>query len=163
MKAFPLVLSLMTVLVIGFSHHEVTSKEPISKTQTAFEVSQLLRSDVQNPQGEVLGTIKDFIVDASGRIEFAILFQKHSTITGDGRNVAIPFDALTYHALPGRFVLNMTMERLSSAPSFDPSEALTNPGFAEDVYRYFGLGPQWTKPEHEKWHRSDQDPFDLVG
>jgi len=57
----------------------------------------------------------------------------------------------------------MTSERLASAPSFDQNKAMTNPKFAEDVYRYFGLEPYWTEQEHKIWFRSDQDPFDLVG
>jgi hypothetical protein len=40
---------------------------------------------------------------------------------------------------------------------------MTNPEFAENVYRYFGLEPYWTEQGHEKWFRSDQDPFDLIG
>ena len=161
MKAFTLVLSLITVLAIGFSGHDVISKEPISKTQIGYEVSKLLRSDVQNSQGEVLGTITDFIANSDGRIEFVILSPKNSK-AGHARTVAIPFDALRYEALPDHFVLNMTVERLNAAPNFDPSD-LTNPKFAGHVYRFFGLGPNWTEQGQPKGHRSDQDPFDLVG
>ncbi len=160
MKTFPLVL-IITVLMMGFSTHEVISKELNSKTQTGYEMSKLLRSDVQNSQGEALGTIRDFIVNSDGRIEFAILSQKSSK-AGHARTVAIPFDALRYETSTGQFVLNTTVEKLNAAPSFDPND-LTDPKFAEHVYRFFGLGPNWTEQGHPKGYRSDQDPFDLVG
>ncbi len=161
MKTFPLVSLLVTFFIMAFSTHEVISKELTSKTQTSYEMTKLLRSEVQNSQGEVLGTITDFIVNSDGRIEFAILSQRTSK-AGQGRTVAIPFDALSYEALPDHFVLNMTVERLNAAPNFDPKD-LSNPKFAEEVYRYFGLGPNWTEQGHEKGYRSDQDPFDSVG
>jgi sporulation protein YlmC with PRC-barrel domain len=161
MKTFPLVPLMITVLLMGFSTHEVISKELNSTTQIRYEMTKLLRSEVQSSQGEVLGTVSDFIVDSNGHIEFAILSQKSSK-AGQGRTVAIPFDALRYETLPGRFVLNTTVERLNAAPNFDPND-LTDPKFAEHVDRFFGLGPNWTEQGHPKGYRSDQDPFDLVG
>lgn len=161
MKTLPLVLLMITVLLMGFSTQEVISKELNSNAQAGYEMTKLLRSEVQNSQGEVLGTVTDFIVDSDGHIELAILSQKSSK-AGYPRTVAIPFDALRYESPTDRFVLNMTMERLNAAPNFDPKD-LTNPKFAEEVYRFFGLGPNWTEQGHEKGYRSDQDPFDLVG
>ncbi|MGZ3537782.1 MAG: PRC-barrel domain-containing protein [Thermodesulfobacteriota bacterium] len=162
MKAHRLILLLSFVFVIAFVTNNVVAKEPMSKIPTGYEISKLLQSDVQDPKGEYLGTITDFVVDSRGRIEFAILRKSDST-TGDSRYIAVPFAALSYAPSTQRFILNTTSERLTSAPSFDQNKAMTNPEFAEDVYRYFGLEPYWTEQGHEKWFRSDQDPFDLMG
>lgn len=156
MKTYLFVLPLIIIFVMGFVADSSVAREPIG-----YEVSKLLGSVVQNPQGEQLGTIKDFIVDSNGRIEFAILLQRNSKAE-DGRDVVIPFDALSPGPSAHRFVLNTTSEKLSSAPRFDQKH-LTNPEFADEVYKYFGLGPYWTEQGRENWRRSDQDPFDLVG
>lgn len=162
MKAYRLIILLIAVFAVGFFTVNAVAEEPISKTFTNHEVSKLLWSDVENLQGEYLGRVTDFVVDSSGRIEFAILLQGYLEI-GDSRYVAVPFDALSYEPSAHRFILNTTRERLASAPSVDEKKDLTNRRFAEDVYRYFGLEPYWTEGGLERGIRSDQDPFDLVG
>ncbi len=161
MKKYPLMILLILAFGIGLVTVNAVAQESISKTWTGHEVSKLLGSDVENPQGEYLGRVTDFTLDSSGRIEFAILLRGDSEV-GNSRYVAVPFDALSYGPSEHRFVLNMTSEKLAAAPSFGGNKGLTNRKFAEDVYRYFGLEPSWTEQEHENWIRSDQDPFDLV-
>ncbi len=41
-------------------------------------------------------------------------------------------------------LLNMTKEQLASAPEFKESE-LSDPGYAGDLYRCYGLMPPWTE------------------
>jgi sporulation protein YlmC with PRC-barrel domain len=162
MKTYPLIILLISVFAFGLVTVNAVAQEPISKTWTGVEVSKLLWSNVENPQGEYLGRVTDFVIDSSGRIEFAILLQGYLEI-GDSRYVAVPFEALSYGPSAHYFVLDTTRERLASAPSFNEKKDLTNRKFAEDIYKNFGLEPPWTEGGHEKGIRSDQDPFDLVG
>lgn len=161
MKAYRFVFPIMIVFLMGAVGDNSFAIEPVLKTWEGYEVSKLLGSDVQNKQGEHLGTIKDFMLDSMGHIEFAILLQSNSE-AGEGRYVAVPFDALS-HGPAHSFLLDITRERLTSAPSFEPKKAVGDSTYAEEVYRYFGLEPYWSDQGHEKWFRSDQDPFDLVG
>jgi sporulation protein YlmC with PRC-barrel domain len=162
MKTYPLIILLISVFAFGLVTVNAVAQEPISKTWTGVEVSKLLWSNVENPQGEYLGRVTDFVIDSSGRIEFAILLQGYLEI-GDSRYVAVPFEALSYGPSAHYFVLDTTRERLASAPSFNEKKDLTNRKFAEDIYKNFSLEPPWTEGGHEKGIRSDQDPFDLVG
>lgn len=162
MKAYPLIILLISVFAVGFVAVNAVADEPISMTWANYQISKLLWSDVENPQGEYLGRITDFMIDSNGRIEFAVVQVGFPEVGRDSELVAVPFGALSR---PGGkyYVLDTSRERLASAPRFDEKKDLSNRAFAEDVYRYFGLEPSWTEGGHERGIRSDQDPFDLVG
>jgi hypothetical protein len=44
-----------------------------------YEVSRLLGAEVENPLGEAVGTIQDFVFDSNGHIDFVILSHKGSS------------------------------------------------------------------------------------
>jgi len=39
----------------------------------AYEVSRFVGTEVENPLGEAVGTIQDFVFDSNGHIDFVIL------------------------------------------------------------------------------------------
>ena len=108
-----------------------------------YEVSGVMGTFVKSPQGEYLGRIDDFVFDTEGRISFAILAHGGFLKFGEKR-VAIPFNALSYNKEPKHFVLDVTREKLESAPAFS-RRTLGDPQWAEDAYRYFGQQPYWTE------------------
>jgi hypothetical protein len=114
------------------------------RSPTALDLSestQFMGAEVLYPKGEAAGRIHDLVIDSSdGHIAFLVL----SDVMGRGDTlVAVPFSALTRRG-GNAFVLNATEEQLASASSFDQPEDLSNPRWAEDVYRYFGQSPYWT-------------------
>ena len=146
MKGKIFIIMMISIFSLGFVAANARAKEPISKSFTTYEISKLQWSDVVNLQGVSLGRVSDFVVDSSGRIEFAILLEGYLEI-GDSYHVAVPFDALSLGPQADYFVLNATRERLASAPRFNEKD-LSNRAFAENDYRYFGLQPYWTKGQH---------------
>ena len=107
-----------------------------------YGASEIVGTQVKNPQGEVMGKIDDLVFDDEGRISFAIL--GYGGFLGIGQNlVAIPITSLSYVEEPKHFVLNTTEENIQSAPHFS-KKALDDPGWANDFYRYFGQQPYWT-------------------
>ena len=108
-----------------------------------YESTNFMGAEVQLSEGETAGQINDFVVDSSdGRIVFLVL----SNVAGRGdAMVAVPFSTL------GRdgnvFVLNTTKEQLASVPSFNEFADLSNPRWAGDIYRHFGLSPYWSEKE----------------
>jgi len=107
-----------------------------------YEISEIMGTHVKNTQGEYLGRIDDLVFDQEGRVSFAILAHGGFMRMGE-KLVAIPFTALSFHKEPKHFVLDVTRERLESAPAFSRS-TLGDQKWAEDVYRYFGQQPYWT-------------------
>lgn len=127
-----------------FIANSYAAMEPMARgLGSPNEVSMLTGSLVVNAQEEYLGKIDDFVIDKTGHISFAIL--SHGGFLGIGRKlVAVPFGALSYDSTHSYFVLDISRERLESAPEFDRTR-FANPTWAEDVYRFFGLQPYWTE------------------
>ena len=105
-----------------------------------MRTSMFMGADVSSPRGEARARVNDFVIDASdGHVTFVVL----SDIPGRPDTlVAVPFDTL------GRgdnaFALDLTGDKLASAPKFDEYGDMNNATFAENVYRYFGVQPYWT-------------------
>ncbi|HSR09820.1 MAG TPA: PRC-barrel domain-containing protein [Thermodesulfobacteriota bacterium] len=98
-------------------------------------VSQLLGKEVRGRNGESLGTIRDFVMDPNGRIQYALL----ASNSVPGKLIPMPFEAL-YPGTPMYFSSNLTKDRLASAPAFSLNN-LTDPAWNDQVYRYYGLQP----------------------
>lgn len=96
---------------------------------------------VKNPKGEDLGTITDNVMGPNSRIAFAILTYWVSDDTQ--RRVAVPFGALSCQEQ--KCVLNASRDKLASEPAYGSEDELKESKVAEDIYRYFGIQPYWTK------------------
>jgi hypothetical protein len=77
--------------------------------------------DVYNPKGEILGTIKEVMLDmAHASVAYAVL--STGGVLGMGEKLhAVPWRALALklETLDRRFILDVDKERLESAPGFD--------------------------------------------
>ncbi len=134
------------VFMIGLSFLATTTYAggPASKGEyRAYEVNATIGTVVKNTQGEYLGRVNDFVYDTGGHITFAVLSYGGFWRMG-GKQIAVPFDALSYDTKDRHLVLDATRERLESAPSFD-RKAMGDRKWAEDVYRYYGRQPYWTE------------------
>ena len=109
-----------------------------------YKSTQMIGVRVNSPGAEVDAMVNDFIIDSSnGHIPFLIL----SDIKGRADNlVAVPFETMKRTG-EDKFVLNITEDRLASAPSFHKSE-VDDRGYADHVYRFFGLQPYWAEGEY---------------
>jgi hypothetical protein len=132
---------LISILSVGLMTAVAAASETMAQKQTAYEVSRLLWKEVERPGGEYLGRIADFVVDTNGRVEFAVLLEEFPE-TADNRLVALPYGALSLRPEGDHFVLSIGSEELASVPTFNEKD-LSNPQFAEDIYRYFGQQPYW--------------------
>ena len=101
-------------------------------------VSDILKTTVENSQGEKLGTIQDLMVGADGCLKYAIL--SHGGFLGIGDVlIPIPFDSLTTVGEKGTTVLDFDKQTLEKALNF---ESKTWPDFTaaeweEKIDRYF--------------------------
>jgi sporulation protein YlmC with PRC-barrel domain len=103
----------------------------------------LIGNDVYNPRDESLGDIKEIMLDVpSGRISYAVL--AYGGLLGMGEKLfAVPWEALTLDTTNKRFTLNVSRERLESAPGFskDNWPNMSDQTWANDIHSYYGTPP----------------------
>jgi len=105
-----------------------------------MSATSLIGNDVVNLQDEKLGDIKEFILDMrTGKVAYAVL--SFGGFLGMGEKLfAVPWDALKLDTDNKGFVLNVSKERLESAPGFDKDNwpDMANPEWATGIHTYYG-------------------------
>lgn len=101
---------------------------------------------VVNPRGELLGKIRDLMVDVPrGRIAYAVMSSGGVMGFGD-RLYAVPWSALMLDVDQRCFILDVDRERLQAAPGFDKdnSPSMADGSFVQSVYDYYGAEAYWS-------------------
>jgi len=103
-------------------------------------------ADVQNPQGQNLGDIKDIVIDrVSGRTAYAVV--SFGGFLGMGEKLfAVPWGAFSQKADKDTFVLDVDKERLKNAPGFDAHNwpQMASREWVTSLYSYYNILPYWT-------------------
>ena len=104
-------------------------------------------ADVENPQGQNLGDIKDIVIDrASGRIAYAVV--SFGGFLGMGEKLfAVPWGAFSQpNANKDKLVLAVDKERLKNAPGFEQHNwpQMTSREWVTGLYSYYNIPPYWT-------------------
>jgi len=116
-----------------------------SWSEEAKEFSDLIRTTVADSTGEEIGHISDLVMDSNGRISLAILSYGEDLELGEtGKQIALPYGALSPTDAPQRCILNVSEEKLASAPGYERT-LLDNQKWVENTYRHFGMQPYWTE------------------
>jgi sporulation protein YlmC with PRC-barrel domain len=108
----------------------------------------LLGNDVYNGAGENLGSIKELMIDmGAGRIGYAVLSFGGFLGMGD-RLFAVPWQALKLDTANKRFTLNVSKDKLKSAPGFDKDHwpSMADPTWATDVHSFYGVSRVYESP-----------------
>ena len=114
------------------------------QTPQLYESKGLMGAEVRLPTGEEAGRINDLVIDSSdGHIAFLVLYDVPGR---ESSLIAVPFGTLSIGG-ENNLVLDTTRERLALGFDFDASGDLSNPRWAADTYRYFGVQPYWTERE----------------
>jgi sporulation protein YlmC with PRC-barrel domain len=104
-------------------------------------------ANVENPQGQNLGDIKDIVIDrASGRMAYAVV--SFGGFLGMGEKLfAVPWGAFSQpKADKETFVLDVDKERLKNAPGFDAHNwpQMASREWVTSLYSYYNVPPYWT-------------------
>lgn len=103
----------------------------------------LIGNDVYNLKDEVLGDIKEIMLDMrTGRVSYAVL--SFGGFLGMGEKLfAVPWNALTLDTQNKRFTLSGEKDRLESAPGFDQDSwpNMADPSWAKSIHDYYGKKP----------------------
>lgn len=109
------------------------------------KASSIISAKVINPKGESLGDIKEIVIDPrSGKVAYAVIAFGGFLSVGE-KLFAIPFSALDYSVQNNEYVLNVSKERLESAPGFDPKHwpTMDDEIWNRNVYKYYERSPYW--------------------
>lgn len=105
-----------------------------------MSATSLLGDDVYNLQEEDLGDVKDFMLDMrTGKVAYAVL--SFGGFLGMGEKLfAVPWSALDLDTSNKRMILNVTKERLESAPGFDADNwpDMADQTWADSIHSYYG-------------------------
>ncbi len=100
----------------------------------------LLGEDVVNRNDDALGDIKEIMIDMrSGQVAYAVL--SFGGILGIGEKLfAVPWQALQLDTVNKRFVLDISKDRLESAPGFDADAwpDMTDVSWATQIHNFYG-------------------------
>ena len=112
-----------------------------------LSASSIIGNKVVNSEGELLGTIKDLVVDLDdAQIAYAVLSFGGLLGLGD-KLFAIPLEALTFDTRNKSVILDVDKDVLKNAPGFDkdhwPTDAQYEAGWLRDIYEYYGYSPYW--------------------
>jgi hypothetical protein len=144
MKKISIIISLMIlgIFISGSFAGEMGGMKMTSSQ--IFKATDLIGADVKNLQGESLGSINDLTINSNGNVVFAVLSRGFA-----GKLIPVPISALKIEEKGKIARLDITAEKLESAPSFTASTwpDMTNRNWTEDTYRYYGVSPAWTGPE----------------
>ncbi len=141
MNKTAMIIGLIVCFGLGFlaASAYYSGKEEQVSWGRAYVTSEVLGTEVKNPQGDDYGRISDLVIDTNGRVPFVILAYGE-------KSVAIPFGALSYNREGKYLVFNFEKEKLDSAPAFDKSQ-LANRTWVEENYKRFGQAPYWSEEE----------------
>jgi sporulation protein YlmC with PRC-barrel domain len=117
------------------------SKVDATNPMHHFRVSTLESLPIRNAAGENVGKVKDIVVDLkTGSIRYVALDFGGFLGVGD-KLFAVPWNAFQYQDKPKdeHLVLNVSKERLKSAPGFDKNHwpDMADPHWNSDVDRYY--------------------------
>ncbi|HYG38075.1 MAG TPA: PRC-barrel domain-containing protein [Cytophagales bacterium] len=101
--------------------------------------TSIIGDDVENPEGENLGSIKNLMINIDGgSIEYAVL--QFGGFLGMGQKLfAIPWREFKLDPLREVFILNRDKDYLKSAPGFDEDHwPETNDHYYNEAYTYWG-------------------------
>jgi sporulation protein YlmC with PRC-barrel domain len=100
----------------------------------------LIGNDVYNKNSDDLGDITEIMLDMrSGRVAYAVLSFGGFLGMGD-KLFAVPWAALKLDTVNKRFVLDVSKERLESAPGFDKAHwpDMADTAWQKDIHAYYG-------------------------
>jgi len=95
--------------------------------------------------GELIGKIRDIMIDSStGQIACAIISLSCPECDG-GKYYAVPWDSLSHSKDDKVFYLNIPIDKVLNAPSYDRDKlpALPDKHFISSIYSYYGSSPYW--------------------
>jgi sporulation protein YlmC with PRC-barrel domain len=117
-----------------------------------MSAESLIGDRVVNREGEDLGKIEEIMLETeNGRIAYAVL--SFGGLMGMGDKLfAIPWNLLQLDAQQRRFILNVSKERLKTAPGFDKNNwpRMADQEWSREIAGFYGQSVDWIGPGSDR-------------
>ncbi len=138
--------------------------------QNLLLVDNLIGTEIQNQQGEVIGKIDTVLVDVeSGQIGFVTMTSGGVFGMGQDKYI-VPFNALQKTMPQGTeartgisqqrqvvFTLNKQKDQLKAVPEGNIEEALTQESQTRGIHEHYGVSPYWEDGQRQQQRQMMQD------
>jgi sporulation protein YlmC with PRC-barrel domain len=110
------------------------------------QTSKIVGMKVKDSNGEMIGTIKDVVLDReTGCMAYTVISTGDSgtRLTGTTKTVPVPWSVYGLSSDPTMLTLTVDRERVYGAPAFEYSRIndYSNSTYISNVYAYFGVQP----------------------
>ena len=89
---------------------------------SGMRASDIIGTDVKNPQGETVGEIEELLVQNDGRVTHVVISVGGFLGMGD-RRVAVPFNEMQVQADGRQITYNITKDQLKQQPEYRPERS----------------------------------------
>ena len=114
-------------------------------SSSPIKASGVIGTDVVDAKGDKLGDIKELVIDPpTARVAYAVV--SFGGFLGMGKKLfAVPFGAFRYNVTKNQYVFDVSRERLTAAPGFDPDQwpSMADEKWNRDVHKYYDHSPYW--------------------
>lgn len=122
------------------------NKKNNHKVPEVLSANTLMGTNVENMDGEDIGSIKEIMIDLDqGQVSYAVL--QFGGIMGLGDKLyAIPWQALKFDAEEDKIILDIDKKLLKEDDGFDKDDwpDFANYKWVQKNYEVFGFTPYWT-------------------
>ena len=112
---------------------------------TPVKATSIIGTNVANPEGDSLGTIKDIVMEpGTFRVAYVVVsFGGFFRLSG--KLFAMPFGLFKYDARKTEYILDLPKGQLEAAPGFDPEHwpSMASADWHREVHDYYGSQPWW--------------------
>lgn len=118
---------------------------------SVVKTSEVVGVEVQNSQGDDLGTIEEIILDKiTGNVRYVVLSFGGFLGMGD-KLFALPWNSIAFNESRDAFILNVSKDKLTKAPGFDKNNwpNFSDKKWAKSIFEYYGSEPYWLKDDIE--------------
>jgi sporulation protein YlmC with PRC-barrel domain len=117
-----------------------------------MSANSMIGGRVVNREGEDLGKIEEIMLETdNGRVAYAVL--SFGGLMGMGDKLfAIPWNLLQLDARQQHFILNVSKERLKTAPGFDKNNwpRMADAEWSREIAGFYGQSVEWTRPGSDR-------------
>ncbi len=139
--------------IVGKGPETADGPGPYVMAASSLDSDRVISSD-----GNEVGKVKEIMLDVrGGRIAYVVMSSGGFLGIGD-KLMAIPWGALTLDTDRKCFLLDVSSERVKTAPGFDKNQwpAMADLSWARTVHEYYGREPYWQDQDPDRYAREDE-------